>query len=252
MFAEWWSTCLMRLLGYSICEGQMSITIPVPIILVFSFRYHLSLLLVFLAYAVVTEDKTLLFIDEAQVDDGIRSHLADVEIRPYDAIFTYLQPLASELELGGKKVGLSAYQYHLNCSWSLPLASAHKHERQLRYCKRNRLCQLIISSMHNVWHRRQDNVTIAQSPVAEAKAIKNEAEISGFRESHLRDGVALVRYFAWLEEQLNNGVRLSESDAATKLEEYRSYVFFIIAYFYSSNCVPQWACSLQGPFFPNY
>ena len=68
----------------------------------------------------------------------------------------------------------------------------------------------------------KDNVLIAPSPVADAKAIKNEVEISGFRESHLRDGIALVRYFAWLEEQLTSGARLSESEAADQLEKYRS------------------------------
>lgn len=54
------------------------------------------------------------------------------------------------------------------------------------------------------------------------KAIKNDVEISGFRASHIRDGTALVRYFAWLEEQLKNGAVLSESQAADQLEKYRS------------------------------
>ena len=44
----------------------------------------------------------------------------------------------------------------------------------------------------------------------------------GFRQSHIRDGAALARYFAWLEEQLNNGVVLNESQAADQLEKYRS------------------------------
>ena len=54
------------------------------------------------------------------------------------------------------------------------------------------------------------------------KAIKNDVEIPGFRASHIRDGAALVRYFAWLEEQLNNSAVLSESQAADQLEKYRS------------------------------
>jgi Xaa-Pro aminopeptidase len=56
------------------------------------------------------------------------------------------------------------------------------------------------------------------------KAIKNETEIEGFRQCHVRDGAALTRYFAWLEEQLNNGVGLNESQVADKLEEFRSSV----------------------------
>ena len=50
-------------------------------------------------------------------------------------------------------------------------------------------------------------------------------DCAGFRQSHIRDGAALVRYFAWLEEQLNVGVVLNESQAADQLEKYRSYVF---------------------------
>lgn len=44
----------------------------------------------------------------------------------------------------------------------------------------------------------------------------------GFRQSHIRDGAALARYFAWLEEQLNNGAELNESQVADQLEKYRS------------------------------
>ena len=47
---------------------------------------------------------------------------------------------------------------------------------------------------------------------------------SGFRQSHVRDGAALVRYFAWLEEQLEQGKELSESQVADQLEKYRSCV----------------------------
>lgn len=64
-------------------------------------------------------------------------------------------------------------------------------------------------------------INIARSPVADLKAIKNETEVEGFRASHIRDGSALVRYFAWLEEQLSHGVELSESQGADQLEKFR-------------------------------
>jgi Xaa-Pro aminopeptidase len=69
---------------------------------------------------------------------------------------------------------------------------------------------------------RKGNTTIDRSPVADLKAIKNATEIEGFRQSHVRDGAALARYFAWLEEQLENNVELTESQGADKLEEFRS------------------------------
>lgn len=37
------------------------------------------------------------------------------------------------------------------------------------------------------------------SPVAAWRAAKNEAERAGFREAHVRDGVAMVRFLAWLD-----------------------------------------------------
>jgi Xaa-Pro aminopeptidase len=38
----------------------------------------------------------------------------------------------------------------------------------------------------------QEKALIARSPVADAKSIKNETEIDGFRQCHIRDGAALV------------------------------------------------------------
>ena len=58
--------------------------------------------------------------------------------------------------------------------------------------------------------------------MADLKAVKNDVELEGFRQSHLRDGVALVKYFAWLEAQLNKGVELTEVTAADQLEAYRA------------------------------
>lgn len=60
------------------------------------------------------------------------------------------------------------------------------------------------------------------------KAIKNETELEGFRQSHIRDGAALARYFSWLEEQIVSGAELNESQAADKLEEFRSQVFHLL------------------------
>lgn len=66
------------------------------------------------------------------------------------------------------------------------------------------------------------------SPITALKAIKNATELEGFRECHKRDGVALVRYFNWLEKRLGDGIELKEFDAALKLEEFRSCVAFVL------------------------
>ena len=48
--------------------------------------------------------------------------------------------------------------------------------------------------------------------------------MEGFRQCHIRDGFAIVRYFAWLEKQLVEGQEVLEYDGAMQLEEFRKYV----------------------------
>lgn len=43
------------------------------------------------------------------------------------------------------------------------------------------------------------------SPIAKMKMIKNKAEIAGFRQAMLRDGIAMVKFLKWLEEAVPAG-----------------------------------------------
>lgn len=60
------------------------------------------------------------------------------------------------------------------------------------------------------------------SPISLAKAVKNEAELEGMRNSHLRDAAALSHFWAWLEDEIQKNVVLSEVDVSNKLLEFRS------------------------------
>lgn len=63
---------------------------------------------VFFAYAAVETDRTILFIESKQLDDAAKQYLGnDVEIRPYEEIFTYLKSLPKALSLDGSKDGVS-------------------------------------------------------------------------------------------------------------------------------------------------
>jgi Xaa-Pro aminopeptidase len=46
------------------------------------------------------------------------------------------------------------------------------------------------------------------SPITLMKAIKNETELQGMRQAHIRDAVALVSFLAWLEAAVTKGVDL--------------------------------------------
>src|SRR5262245_52317711 len=59
-----------------------------------------------------------------------------------------------------------------------------------------------------------------QDPCLLPKAIKNATEIAGARTAHLRDGVAIVRFLAWLDEVAVPG-KIDEVAAAIKLEDRR-------------------------------
>ncbi|MET3589528.1 Xaa-Pro aminopeptidase [Bartonella silvatica] len=56
-------------------------------------------------------------------------------------------------------------------------------------------------------------------PASLPRAIKNSTELNGARKAHLRDGVALTRFFSWLERQKPD--TLNEISTAQKLEEFR-------------------------------
>ena len=57
-------------------------------------------------------------------------------------------------------------------------------------------------------------------PITLMKAVKNQAEIAGMRAAHLRDGVALARFLAWLDREAPSG-KLTEIDAVKALESFR-------------------------------
>ena len=59
------------------------------------------------------------------------------------------------------------------------------------------------------------------SPVFKLKGVKNEVEMAGVRSAMARDGVALTKFFIWLEEGLKSG-NLSELSVSEKLRKFRS------------------------------
>ncbi len=61
---------------------------------------------------------------------------------------------------------------------------------------------------------------LGEDPCALPKACKNPVEIQGMRNSHLRDGVALCNFLAWLEDHYASG-NVTELDAEQKLAAFR-------------------------------
>ena len=61
----------------------------------------------------------------------------------------------------------------------------------------------------------------ALDPVALPKAQKNTAELAGMRACHIRDGVAVSQFLAWLDNEVVNHRMHDEATLADKLESFR-------------------------------
>lgn len=68
--------------------------------------------------------------------------------------------------------------------------------------------------------RADVNIIKDLDPCLIPKACKNEVEIQGIKNAHLRDGVALTRFLHWLST-VNDSDHISESIAAEKLSAFR-------------------------------
>jgi Xaa-Pro aminopeptidase len=147
---------------------------------------------VFFAYALVTHDSATLYIDEKKLTKEVKDHLKDVKTAPYGDIFGHIKFLGEAID--ADKVSGKIFVSN-KCSWALTLSLG------------------------------ENKVTEGRSPVQDAKAVKNDVEQEGMRQCHIRDGTALVKYFAWLEQELLSGRRIDEVEAADQLEKFRRYNF---------------------------
>ncbi len=66
-----------------------------------------------------------------------------------------------------------------------------------------------------------ESVIAAPSPVAQLKGVKNSVQIAGIRNAMQRDGVALVKFFNWLETHIDEG-NVTEMDVSKMLTHFRS------------------------------
>ena len=75
-------------------------------------------------------------------------------------------------------------------------------------------------ALADIVRRSGGSVIEGADPVALPKARKNEVELAGSRNAHIRDGAAMVRFLAWLDDAGLSG-DVDEIDVASKLAEFR-------------------------------
>ncbi|ODN75866.1 hypothetical protein L202_05855 [Cryptococcus amylolentus CBS 6039] len=169
---------------------------------------------VFFGYAVITPGAARVFLNPASLSGGVRDYLQEggVKVEYYDNIWTSLNTWRDLLQAqradGSKKLRLGGPS-------TVTGANGEKIEKTDKVLIGTKTSWAIARALG------EENVEVRRSIVDDYKAQKNATEIEGFRQSHIRDGFALVRFLAWLEEVLENGEEWTEYDAATVLENYR-------------------------------
>lgn len=136
-----------------------------------------------IAYAYLSEDDNVLFVDSRKIDGEVAAHLSEcgVRVAPYESVAAFLGKLKNTTVL----------------------------------LDPNKTSDTIARSL------TEAPTVFAPSPVTLLKAVKNEVQIAGVRQAMERDGVALVKLYMWLEENIPSG-NVKEYDVARKAIEFRS------------------------------
>lgn len=121
---------------------------------------------VFVSYLLITSRHATLFVDGAKLDDGVREYLK------------------------GEGVDTADYNKVKDA-----LAAYSEYNILLDPCEIN----------HTLFSAVRCEKVAQPSPIPYMKAVKNSAEIEGFRSAMLRDGVALVKFLRWLKPAVEAG-----------------------------------------------
>ncbi|WVZ62377.1 hypothetical protein U9M48_012135 [Paspalum notatum var. saurae] len=176
---------------------------------------------VFYSYLIIEVSTATLFVDSTKVSEVVLEHLgkAGVKLKPYEAIVSEVERLAekgAKLWLDSSSVNaaiVTAFKSSWNRHIKKKAAGKQIGEKEASSDERTTRGPGVQSEALNAVY----NV----SPVTLAKSVKNEAEIEGMKNSHLRDAAALSEFWCWLEEEICKSVTLTEVEVAEKLLEFR-------------------------------
>lgn len=137
-----------------------------------------------LAYAIITADKAILYIDDRKLDNSVEEYLYEnhVDVREYLEIYEDAELISSSEVV------------------------------MMDFNKTN----------FTIYNRIKDVVKIINRPNPSnlMKACKNEVELENLRKCHLRDGVAVTKFMHWLKNQVSQE-KITEMSASEILEGFR-------------------------------
>lgn len=128
---------------------------------------------VFVSYLLLTQDEATLFVDRRKLTGEVSSYLSDNRVRVEE--YTHVYEALKHYD-----------EYNILMDGS--------------------------ETAYTLFHAVTCPQVLNQpSPIPVMKAVKNEAEIEGYRRSMIRDGVALVKFLRWLKPAVEAGVETEMS-----------------------------------------
>ena len=136
-----------------------------------------------LSYAIVTEDRVELYVDDTKLDGRIHQELEknNVSIHPYNDIYEDIKKLSADS---------TAMIDPLKMNYAL---------------YKNIPCRIVE----------------AANPTILMKAMKNDVELENVREAHIKDGIAITKFMHWVKTRYDKEP-ITELSSAAKLTELRA------------------------------
>lgn len=166
---------------------------------------------VVLAYAIVEKKESgdgcdaKLYIDAEKLDADVKNHLTGegVAILPYETVQKDLRVLVKD---AGKRLMVDPKRVNYGLLAPLGFGDGKRDEKMV---DRDR--------------KEGGLVEVANSPISESKALKNDGEIRGMISAHERDGAAVANFMCWLEktvaERPISEVEIDESVTSFRREQ---------------------------------
>lgn len=165
---------------------------------------------VFLSHLLIKQNETLLFVDEGKISSALKEELESegILIYAYESVIEELKRL----------------------------------ENTTLLIEPAKMTALLVEAL-NFSVKLVEEI----NPSTHLKAVKGAREISHIEDAMVEDGVALCRFFAWLEEALEQKQKINEVDIDTRITEFRAK-----SPFYISNSFATIAAFKGNGAFPHY
>jgi Xaa-Pro aminopeptidase len=138
-----------------------------------------------ICYSIITPRQAMLFIPLNKVSLRVKKQLgSQVKIYPYQQFAFWLKKLSSQK--------IKIWIDPATVSW------------------------WVVDSL-----KKKVELFFKESPITHLKAVRNKIQIAGLKAAQLRDGVAMVKFLCWLQQEISRKP-ITELSAAEKLYQFRS------------------------------